>query len=581
MGINDKKILFLLSPNEKSYFMRTNMPPLSLGILQGYLRERSIAVHLIDLNNVLQSKIGDFPRITWKNIYDTEFVINRLSVHDLSEIEKNIECLLENIDFPEYDLVGISLGANVSFFEIHTSFLMGKIIQERWKKEVVFGGGDMQYLVQFREELRNLWNVILARFKYLFIGPGEESIHKLIISLDSPEQEKKIIYECLPGAIFLKNGNVVYNAEAEPTFTLPDFRSLDLNFYKMCINKSLPEKESQRINEIYFYKWDYPQTLISSVINSLTLDKSSREYVLFIPYIFNFDCPFNCAFCVQSGKPHSIKYPNAIDIVDNIEILMKTYNTQYFYFFNNTFNFTPQFVNDFCGLVKKRKLKFYWSDCARFNNLTEEMIKNMYDAGCRKLVFGFETGSEKILRLIDKRLDLNQARQVLQWCKKYGIWANVEVIVGLPYELEEDYLCTEKFLIENKKYINDFTLNSFFVVPDSLIGRHPEKYGVKLLRLKSRYPKLSLASGEIFINASDEIDVELSAKNFKMYLYEEIDGRNYQSILNDTNKKLIRAQTLSTTFDVFNEIKLFNAINNNVLKVDNSKSIFLYPMLVD
>ena len=69
----------------------------------------------------------------------------------------------------------------------------------------------------------------------------------------------------------------------------------------------------------------------------------------------------------------------------------------------------------------------------------------LYESGCRKLVFGFETGSNKLLNLFDKKLDLEHAVNVMRWCKEAGIWADIEVIVGLPYELEEDFQDTVRF----------------------------------------------------------------------------------------------------------------------------------------
>ena len=191
-------------------------------------------------------------------------------------------------------------------------------------------------------------------------------------------------YRELPGAVWHENGQVVHNPEDAPTLIRPDFQGLPLEHYTVCCRAGQPTSESVEMNLLHFYKWPMARGLTASEINRRRLPVEDRKETLFVPHIFNYHCPYQCAFCVQSreDKPPAV-FKDARSVVDDIEALTNEYDSEYIH---------------------------YWSDCARFNNLTEELVDLLYRAGCRKLLFGLDTASERVLKLIDKRLDLQQAR---------------------------------------------------------------------------------------------------------------------------------------------------------------------------
>lgn len=550
-------ICLFLTPSEKSYSMGFNMPPLTIGILQGYLRKQQYKVNSIDLNIRLIRKAPFIKKERWVVLYQKNIIIDYLLYgNSIDEVEDLIEELIDDTDVNSADIIGISMGANFSFFEIHSSLLIGKYIQKRWNKPIVYGGDNLQYLCQFQGEFAELWRAIEHNFKYLFVGPGERCLARLIEWLNNPEN--KTPYHKLPGAVCFDNGQITYNPQDLPSLVQPDFRGLELKEYSVCLNISEPRSESMQLNLIHYYKWPFIHSFTASDVNRKKLPKRDQKEVLILPYIFNYNCPFSCAFCVQSRKDKpKLASKDALSVVNDLEALSHDYQTNFFYFFNNAFNHSLEFTKDFCRLVIERGLEIYWSDCARFNNLTKDLVTLLYQAGCRKLVFGFESGSEKILKLIDKRLDLQHARNVLGWCREVGIWAEVEVIVGLPYEFEEDFQATYTFIDEaiKEKTITNFQLNKYFVVPVSLIARFPEKYGVELIRIRGSYEKLVEKSRESFIE-----DKHTRSTNFQVYRFNEINGRFYRQIIKDTESKARRME------------KLF-------LKLDSNKEVLIYRLL--
>lgn len=535
MNNTNGQVLIMLAPNESAYQQISNIPPLALGVLKGYLTEKGIRTEIYDLNVTLNKCANELPLTTWSFVYDPQRVMNYLKGESDQEIDDALSRLVLGIELTGFDLIGISMGSDFSWLEMHGGMLLAKWIHKKYKVPVEIGGNNVHYLLQFKNDFIELWDALCDVGLYICVGPGERLLTELVTMIRNGGVKDS--YYSLPGAVWRESNEIKSNLQDVPSLTMPDYSGLDLDTYKVCINAS-DTKEAQSLNEIHLLKWPHPYPLMVSNINREVLSSKDRKEILVIPYIFNYNCPYRCAFCVQSGDDKKKVVVKATEVIlDEIEMLMNKYDSNFFYFYNNTFNYTPKFVKEFCEGVQRRGLKFYWTDCARFNNLDYDLVKMLYDSGCRKLVFGFETGSEKLLKLFDKRLDLRHAENVLHWCKDVGIWADIEVIIGLPQELEEDFQCTMDFIENNKKFINNFAMNRFFVVPDSLIGRYPENYGITLVRTKKRYDRLLKSAYERFIEGKKNIN---GASNFQVYRYSEHNGRTHNEIVIQTNSKLKR-----------------------------------------
>ena len=552
MDIKEGNVVILLLPSESAYQEISNIPPLALGVLKGYLEEKGIATYIYDLNVVLHKRRNEIPINRWDFVYDAERVIDFMHGKKDEEIENALGELVAGIDFNAYDLIGVSLGADFSWLEMHGGMMLAKWLRDKYQHPVEIGGNNVHYLLQFKSDFMQLWEGLADADIHICVGPGETMLYTMVkmIKSDGIDAEK---LHLLPGAVWKEDNEIRANDQDIPSLSMPDFEGLDLDAYKMCIN-ALETEQAKNLNEMHILKWPQPYPQIASVVNRVTLPKEAKKEILVIPYIFNYNCPFRCAFCVQSGddKKRIVMKPTEI-ILDEIEALMNKYQSNYFYFYNNTFNYSRKFVVEFCEGVKKRGLKFFWTDCARFNNLDWESVKMLYESGCRKLVFGFETGSNKLLNLFDKKLDLEHAVNVMRWCKEAGIWADIEVIVGLPYELEEDFQDTVRFIETNSHLINHFALNKYFVVPDSLLGRYPQNYGIKLVRVRQRYKTLLEMARKTYIEGKTGGNV---ASNFQVYRYNEINGRSYKEIVEQTNDKVKRLVQVYMNLPIAEETRI-------------------------
>lgn len=155
-------------------------------------------------------------------------------------------------------------------------------------------------------------------------------------------------------------------------------------------------------------------------------------------------CPYACNFCVTSyGKKYTVKSPKTV--VDELLWMKQLHNIKSFRIIDDTFTIQKQRAIDICNLMIQENLNLKWTCLSRVDTLTEEMLKSMKEAGCIRIYFGLESGSEKILKLYNKGADIESAVKVLKWCSDLGIETVGLFMAGLPNETDEDFQETIDF----------------------------------------------------------------------------------------------------------------------------------------
>lgn len=98
-----------------------------------------------------------------------------------------------------------------------------------------------------------------------------------------------------------------------------------------------------------------------------------------------------------------------------------------------------------------KKYNMIWTAQARTHAVTEEMLRIMKEAGCVQIDFGVESGSQRILdEIINKKATVDHARQAFALCKKVGIRAMANLMLGNPTETEEEMMKTLELAKEIK-----------------------------------------------------------------------------------------------------------------------------------
>jgi len=184
--------------------------------------------------------------------------------------------------------------------------------------------------------------------------------------------------------------------------------------------------------------------------NLLDLDKYQKFYINLTR-----GCIGNCRFCynVQMWGKNCKPYVRAYSIERTIELMrrvVEVYKRKMFFIIDDNFLFFKQRCIKVCNFLKKYPVSFY--TVSRADDVNEEVLDALKKAGCHTLAIGVESGSEKILDLLNKKVTIQQNINAIRLCKKYKIKCDALFMIGLPTENIKDLNETVSFI---KKYNPD------------------------------------------------------------------------------------------------------------------------------
>lgn len=170
-------------------------------------------------------------------------------------------------------------------------------------------------------------------------------------------------------------------------------------------------------------------------------------------------CPYSCAFCSSGNTFSKWRGRKAENVIGEMEFILERYpKVQSFSFMDDNFTLDKHRVDEVCNLLIKKSLNKYPWDClSRCGGLDYRLLKLMKEAGCVRIQFGIESGSDEILKNINKAIDLKQARETISLTKKAGIEAYGFFMVGNPGETQETIRKTVDFALHSRlTYVNWF-----------------------------------------------------------------------------------------------------------------------------
>ncbi len=174
-------------------------------------------------------------------------------------------------------------------------------------------------------------------------------------------------------------------------------------------------------------------------------------------------CIYKCIFCHNVCRKTRLLLHSPERVIDEVEEISHNYNTKYIFLMDDNFLVVKKRLIDICSLILSKEIKFSWSCQATSNEIDEGLLPLLKKAGCKQMLFGIESGSQKILDILQKRTNVEKNSFALRKVKENGILVQCYFIVGNPNENEQDLYLTKKFILDNKKYID--TLLVSFLTP--------------------------------------------------------------------------------------------------------------------
>ena len=158
-------------------------------------------------------------------------------------------------------------------------------------------------------------------------------------------------------------------------------------------------------------------------------------------------CPFNCMYCyleMYGGRGYRRK--TFEQMTAELDYIINTVKAESLYFIDLEFTLgESNHVHKLCDYMIEKKYNLPWCCQTRANTINPELLKKMRQAGCQLIHFGVETGSEKIMPTIDKKITLAEIETGIAMTKKAGIEVACFFIFGFPGETREDMEATIQF----------------------------------------------------------------------------------------------------------------------------------------
>jgi radical SAM superfamily enzyme YgiQ (UPF0313 family) len=160
-------------------------------------------------------------------------------------------------------------------------------------------------------------------------------------------------------------------------------------------------------------------------------------------------CPFACHYCATNSIwQRKVRMRSPVNVLNEIKSIIAEQKERYFSFYDDCFTLNKKWLNEFCDLLVSQHVRINWQCITSANLLDEDIFKKIVRAGCVKINVAIESGSERILKIANKNLDLSVIKGVFKLAKKFGISTAAYIMLGFPGETEEDIRLTQKIMRE-------------------------------------------------------------------------------------------------------------------------------------
>ncbi|MBF0117984.1 MAG: radical SAM protein [Desulfobacterales bacterium] len=324
-------------------------------------------------------------------------------------------------------LDGNFYGVSCTTPDYHHAVKISQILSEKTSACLIIGG--------VHASSRPIESLSNSMFDVAVIGEGEETMADIVSGKE---------FSSISGICYKENGLIKQNGRR------PLIENID----------SLPPPDISDLD----YK-SYIQPIIIKDTKSVGVAMITAR-----------GCPYECIFCASSHmwKRH-IRFHNSNYIEKEIRAIMDL-GINYFFFCDDTFLIKKERTKELLNIIKR--LGIIWRCSATTNMLTPELAQSMFEAGCRQMDFGIESGSDRMLSIMKKKSRVKDNVSGIKIARDAGIMTKAMLMVGLPHETEEDVMETIRFVTENDSDM--YALTVFVPLPGCDVSDNLSKYSFEI-----------------------------------------------------------------------------------------------------
>lgn len=264
---------------------------------------------------------------------------------------------------------------------------------------IALGGPDISY---------NLENYLKAGAEYLIIGEGEETmaaLHDAIVNNTDITQ--------VAGLAYLKDGLV--------TKTKPRVKMKDLSVLP------LPNREAIPMDK-YLNTWKDNHGMSSMTVSTQR------------------GCPYTCKWCSTAVYGQSYRRRPPELVAAELKMLKDTYAPDSIWFVDDVFTVSHVWLTAFHEEVIKQDAIIPFECITRAERLNDEILQLLKEAGCYRIWIGAESGSQKIIDAMDRRVDVNVVKEAIQKTNAMDMETGTFIMLGYPGEDLDDINTTVQYL---------------------------------------------------------------------------------------------------------------------------------------
>jgi len=339
---------------------------------------------------------------------------------------KYFESVLDKIKQENAEYIGISINSSS---QIIAGLTLSNMLKKETNAHINIGGNHFGRVTDTLEKYPEFFELFCDS---LLVEEGEAPVIELARYING-----EIPIESVPNLMYLKDNKVQFNAKIEPK-KLNELKPPSLEGYDLTA---------------YF----------------------TPEIVM--PFPTSRGCYWRkCSFCDHDfGMYYNIK--NLDKLVEEIKIFKNKYNINKFEFIDEAIS--PSYMEAMSKRFIEEGLDVqFFCDARLEDGFTKNLCELAYKAGLRMVLWGFESGSRKIMELINKGIDIDNRLMILRDAREAGIYNFAFIFFGFPAETKEDALKTIDIICDNTDIINSYGKSVFTMGKHTKLREAPEKYGV-------------------------------------------------------------------------------------------------------
>jgi len=261
--------------------------------------------------------------------------------------------------------------------------------------------------------------------------------------------------------------------------------------------------------------------------------------------LYSRGCPFQCAYCSKAVFGNRIRYRSEANFLAEVRELTERYGIRDFRLEDEGPTLNTAKMVSLCRAILSAGLHITWNCFSRVDTVDEDALRAMRDAGCYHVTYGVESSLPETLRRINKKIDLNQAVEIVRTTMRLGIECKVNFILGFPWEGLEDVRSVVRFA---KALSPDLaTFNLFKPFPGSVLYDELDRSG----RLRhTSWEDYFTTSGKILFDSpvpEEQLHRELKRAVFGFYFRPRFVLQRLRRLLRHPRRE---AATLAAGFSV-------------------------------